>query len=38
MKKTNLLEPGVKKNIKKLKDKNLIRRIGSTKDGYWEVI
>lgn len=36
--KTNLSEPGVKKNLKKLKDKNLIRRVGSNKNGYWEII
>ena len=36
--KTNLSEPGVKKNLKKLKEKNMIRRIGANKDGYWEII
>lgn len=36
--KTNLSEPGIKKNLKKLKDKNLIRRVGSNKNGYWEII
>ena len=29
-----LSEPGVKKNLKQLKDKKLIRRIGYTKGGY----
>ena len=33
-----LSEPGVKKNLKQLKDKKLIRRIGYTKGGYWEVL
>ena len=36
--KTNLSEPGIKKNIKKLKEKNLIKRVGANKDGYWEII
>ena len=36
--KTNLSEPGVKKNLKKLKEKNMIRRVGANKDGYWEII
>ena len=35
---TNLSEPGVKKNLKKLKEKELIRRVGANKNGYWEVI
>ena len=25
-------------NIKKLKEKNIITRVGSTKTGYWELI
>lgn len=29
---------GVKYNLKRLKDKEIIRRIGSNKNGYWEVI
>ena len=29
---------GVKKNIRKLKDANLIRRVGPDKGGHWEVI
>ena len=36
--KTNLSEPGIKKNLKKLKEKNLIRRVGANKDGYWEIM
>ena len=35
---TTLSEPGVKKNLKQLKDKKIIKRIGSHKTGYWEVI
>ena len=38
MVKTTLSEPGVKKNLKQLKDKKIIKRIGSNKTGYWEVI
>jgi len=29
---------GVKYNLKRLKDKSIIRRIGSNRNGYWEVI
>ena len=38
MVKTALSEPGVKKNLKRLKEKEIIKRIGSNKTGYWEVI
>ena len=38
MVKTALSEPGVKKNLKQLKDKKIIKRIESNKTGYWEVI
>ncbi len=38
MVKTALSEPGVKKNLKRLKEKEIIERIGSNKTGYWEVI
>ena len=38
MLKTNLSEPGVKKNLKQLKGKGLIKRIGSNKTGYWEIV
>lgn len=31
-------ETAVDKNIKFLKDHNFIRRVGSRKDGYWEVL
>lgn len=33
----NLSEDGVKYNLKKLKDDNIIRRIGADKGGYWEI-
>ena len=36
--KTNLSESGVKKNLRNLKDENLIRRVGSNKNGYWKII
>lgn len=36
--KTGLSEPGVKKNLKQLKDKGLIKRVGFRKVGYWEII
>ena len=36
--KTGLSEPGVKKNLKQLKEKGLIKRMGFRKVGYWEVI
>lgn len=29
---------GVKKNIRKLKDANLVRRVGPDKGGHWEVV
>jgi predicted HTH transcriptional regulator len=38
MVKTGLSEPGVKKNLKQLKEKEIIKRVGSNKKGYWEVI
>lgn len=38
MLKTGLSEPGIKKNIKQLKDKSLIKLVVSKKDGYWEII
>lgn len=28
----------VEKNIKKLKDKGILKRVGTTKSGYWEVL
>jgi len=34
---TGLSESGVKKIIKKLKEENIIARIGALKSGYWEV-
>lgn len=36
--KTGLSEPEIKKNLKQLKDKEIIRRIGSNKKGYWEIL
>ena len=35
---TGLSEPGVKKNLKKLKESGFISRIGANKNGYWEVL
>ena len=35
---TGLSEPGVKKNLKQLKDAGIIARIGANKNGYWEVL
>ncbi|MCH5172482.1 MAG: putative DNA binding domain-containing protein [Erysipelotrichales bacterium] len=35
---TGLSEPGVKKNLKLLKDKGYIERIGANKNGYWKVV
>ena len=36
--KLGLSLPGIKKNIKTLKDKNFIKRIGPDKSGHWEVV
>ena len=38
MAKTILSEPGVKQNLKCLKEKGIIKRIGSNKTGYWKVV
>ena len=35
---TGLSEPGVKKNLKQLKDAGIIERIGENKNWYWEVL
>lgn len=35
---TGLSIAGVKKNIRKLKDANLIRRVGPDKGGHWEAV
>ena len=35
---TGLSLTGVKWNIRKLKDANLIRRVGPDKGGYWQVV
>ena len=35
---TGLSEPGVKKNLKHLKDAGIIARIGANKNWYWEVL
>ncbi len=34
---TGLSEPGIKKNLKQLKDFGSIKRIGANKNGYWQV-
>ncbi len=36
--KLGLSEPTIKKNLKILKNKGLIERVGSTKAGYWKII
>ena len=35
---SNLSVAGVEKNLRQLKEKNLIRRIGPDKGGHWEVV
>lgn len=35
---TRLSEPGVKMNLKQLKESGFISRIGANKNGYWEVL
>lgn len=35
---TGLSEPGVKKNLKQLKESGFISRIGANKNGYWKVL
>lgn len=35
---TGLSEPGVKMNLKQLKEFGFISRIGANKNGYWEVL
>ena len=37
MEKLAMSESGIKKVIKKLKDENIISRVGSLKSGYWEI-
>jgi len=37
-KKTGLSVRGIEWNLKKMKDQNIIRRIGPDKGGYWEII
>lgn len=37
MEKLSMSESGIKKVIKKLKDENIINRVGSLKSGHWEV-
>jgi len=36
--KVNIGTTAIDKNIKKLKDSKIIKRIGSTKSGYWGVV
>jgi predicted HTH transcriptional regulator len=31
-------QSGIKKVIKKLKDENILKRIGGLRSGYWEII
>ncbi|MFW2351884.1 Fic family protein [Aliarcobacter butzleri] len=38
MEKLSMSESGIKKVIKKLKDENIISRVGSLKSGHWEII
>lgn len=35
---TELSEPGIKKNLKQLKETGIIRRVGANKNGYWQVL
>ena len=37
MERLSMSESGIKKVIKKLKDENIISRVGSLKSGYWEI-
>ena len=37
MEKLSMSESGIKKVIKKLKDENIINRVGSLKSGHWEI-
>lgn len=37
MEKLSMSESGIKKLIKKLKDENIISRVGSLKSGHWEI-
>ena len=37
MEKLSMSESGIKKVIKKLKDENIIIRVGSLKSGHWEI-
>ena len=37
MERLSMSESGIKKVIKKLKDENIINRVGSLKSGYWEI-
>lgn len=34
----NLTRDGISYNIKQLKEKGIIERIGSTKSGYWKIL
>ena len=36
--KLNVTEKTVKRDIKKLKAQNRLKRVGSVKSGYWEII
>jgi ATP-dependent DNA helicase RecG len=37
-KKVGISDRKIKDNIKKLKENNLLKRIGSPRGGYWEVV
>ena len=36
--KLNITKVTVNRNINKLKEKNIIKRIGANKNGHWEII
>lgn len=36
--KTGVTERSVERNIQKLQDSGIVRRVGSAKDGHWEVL
>lgn len=38
MEKTNLSRPAITLNLKQLKDKKIIERVGSDRKGYWKLL
>lgn len=38
MEKTNLSRPAITLNLKQLKDKKIIERVGSDRKGYWKIV